>query len=81
MVFPHPIRYIGSGAAFVIIETDAFSSANGRSKRRRCGHNVLRFLFQHLSHRELCDVEKAQQLGRDQGMEVLGRKVRKGLSR
>lgn len=44
-------------------------------ERRRDGQNVSRFLFQHLFHRELGDVEESQQVGRDQGIEVFGRKV------
>ena len=48
-------------------------------KRRRDAHNVPRFLFQHLLHRELGDVEESQQVGRDQGIEILGSKVRERL--
>ncbi len=44
-------------------------------ERRRDGHNVSRFLFQHLLHCELSDVEESQQVGRDQGIEVFGRIV------
>ena len=49
------------------------------SKRRRDAHNVPRFLFQHLFHSELSDVEESQQVRRDQGIEVLGSKVRERL--
>ena len=48
-------------------------------KRRGDAHNVPRFLFQHLFHREPGDVEESQQVGRDQGIEVLGSKVRERL--
>src|SRR2546426_623409 len=46
---------------FVIIETEPIASGD-RLIGRRCsdGHNVSRFLFQHLLHSELGDVEEAQ---------------------
>jgi hypothetical protein len=37
------------------------------------------FLFQHLFHCELSHVKETQQVRRDQGIEVLGRKVHEGL--
>jgi len=48
-------------------------------QRRGYGHNISRFLFQHLFDSELSDVEEAQQVRRCQGLEVLGRKLREGL--
>src|ERR1700689_2977331 len=48
-------------------------------KRSRYGYNVPRLLFQHLVHCELSDVQKTQKVCRDQGVEVLGGKVRKRL--
>jgi hypothetical protein len=48
-------------------------------KRRSYGHNAPRFPFQHLLHSELSDIEESQQVGRDQGIEVLGSKLRERL--
>jgi hypothetical protein len=44
-------------------------------ERRRDGLDVSRFLLQHRLHCELSDVVESQQVGRDQGIEVFGRKV------
>jgi hypothetical protein len=48
-------------------------------KRRGDAHNVSRFLFQHLLYGELGNIEKSQEVRRDQGIEVLGSEVRKRL--
>ena len=48
-------------------------------KRRSDAHNTPRFLLQHLFQRELRDVDEPQQVDRDQGIEILGSKVRERL--
>jgi hypothetical protein len=47
--------------------------------RRGHAHNAPGFLFQHLLHSKLSDVEESQQVGREQGIKVLGGEVREGL--
>jgi len=74
------LRITAFKSPFVIIETEAFYAGDWLIYKRRCdAHNVPRFLFQHLFHRELGDVEESQQVGRDQGIEILGSKVRERL--
>src|SRR5208282_2683065 len=49
-------------------------------KRRSDGHDASRFLFQHLFHSALSDVEESEQINRHKGVEVFGGELSERLS-
>ena len=53
----------------------AFAGNGPISKRRGDAYNAPRFLFYHLSHSALSEVEESKQIGGDKGIEVLGSEV------
>ena len=61
---------------FVIIETEPIFAGDWPiGKRRSDAHNASRFLFKHLFHSALSDVEESEQIGGDKRIEVLGSEI------
>src|ERR1700729_1055975 len=56
-----------------------YTSDRPIGKRRSDTHNASRFLFQHLFHGALSDVEESEQINRDKGVEVLASELNERL--